>query len=277
MEVPSSKRFKSQHEDKIVFKLELSSTHTKDKESQSISFPEGNPPVTITRIKEEVEENFNIPVCVQSLSYDSCPLNDDASLEATRIRSGDTLYITYPAKGNCKEIELLVTWFEQVGHFLLTEDPTISNKRFSFEFHNLLEYERDQKLMHDMSYEYFYPWLNVNQPSSVNKLYFVSCGGLKVVMDVYAALLRHPWNDSLIELTYVQNGILYILWSIAETFELRRLIVSHNGLQLCIQSLLVEKVVVGECIVDKTSIEDEDSHSGVLVESIEGALGLLSK
>ncbi len=42
--------------------------HTKDKESQSISFPEGNPPVTIATIKEKVEENFNIPVCVCRVS-----------------------------------------------------------------------------------------------------------------------------------------------------------------------------------------------------------------
>ncbi len=134
--------------DRAVFKVELFSSHTKDTESQTISL---SPPVTITRIKEEVEENFNIPVCVQSLSYDSCPLNDDASLEATRIRSGDTLNITYPAKGNCKEIKAIVTWFEQVRHFLLTEDPTISNGRFSLEFDDLLTCGIDQNLMEDMA------------------------------------------------------------------------------------------------------------------------------
>ncbi len=88
MQAPSSKRFKpspQKRQDKVVFKVELFSTHTEDKESEAISFPEGNPPITIATIKEKVEQNFNIP---QSLSYDSCPLNDDASLEATRIRSG---------------------------------------------------------------------------------------------------------------------------------------------------------------------------------------------
>ncbi len=255
--------------DRAVFKVELFSSHTKDTESQTISL---SPLVTITRIKEEVEENFNIPVCVQSLSYDSCPLNDDASLEAMRIRSGDTLHITYPAKGNCKEIKAIVTWFEQVRHFLLTEDPTISNGRFSLEFDDLLTYGIDQKLMEDVAFKYFYPWLN--QQSYVNKLYFVSCGGLKIVMDVYAALLHHPWNDSLIELKFVQSAILHILWNLAETFELRRLIVSHNGLQLGIQSLLRKKVVAGEYIVDT---EDGDTNNWVLVENIRGALGFLCK
>ncbi len=265
MEVPSSKRFKSQHEDKIVFKLELSSTHTKDKESQSISFTEGNPPVTIATIKEKVEQNFNIPVCVQSLSYDSCPLNDDASLEAMRIRSGDTLHITYPARGNCREIKAIVTWFEQVRDFLLTEDPKISNGRLSLRFSDLLTYGIDQNLMEDMAFKYF---LWQNQSSYVNKKYFLSCGGLKIVMDMYAALLRHSWNDSLIELKYM---ILHILSRLAETIELRRLIVSHNGLELCIQSLLREKAVAGEYIVDN---EDGDTNSCVLVE---GALEFLCK
>ena len=248
-----------------VFKVELLSSHTKDTESQTISL---SPPVTITRIKEEVEQNFNIPVCVQNLSYDSCPLNDDASLEAARIRSGDTLHITYSGKGYCKEIKAIVTWFEQVRHFLLTEYPTISNRRFSLEFNDLLTYGIDQQLMENVAFKYF-----DSQQEHVNKLYFVSCGGLKIVMDVYAALLRHPWNDSLIVLKYVQSRILYILWNFswAETFELRRLIVSHNGLELCIQSLLREKVVAGEYIMDK------NGHNWSLVASIESALGLLCK
>ncbi len=249
-----------------VFKVELLSSHTKDTESQTISL---SPPVTITRIKEEVEQNFNIPVCVQNLSYDSCPLNDDASLEAARIRSGDTLHITYSGKGYCKEIKAIVTWFEQVRHSLLTEDPTLSNKKLSGEFNDLLTYGIDQKLMEDLAFKYLYPWLN--PPTYPNKLYFVSCGGLKVVMDVYAALLRHPWSDTLPKLKYMEYRILSILWNLAETFELRRLIVSHNGLELCIQSLLREKVVAGEYIMDK------NGHNWSLVASIESALGLLCK
>ncbi len=134
------------------------------------------------RIKEEVEKkNFNIPVCVQSLSYDSCPLNDDASLEAMRIRSGDshTLHITYPAKGNCEIIRITVKWFERVRHFLLTEDPMISNKRFSPEFDSMLSLGLN--MMDAMVSSV------LNQPKDVsltklycyskdvNKLFFVSC------------------------------------------------------------------------------------------------------
>ncbi len=261
---------------RVMFKVELFSTHTNNKESQSITF-EGNPLVTIATIKEKVEENFNIPVCVLSLSYDSCPLNDDASFEAMRIRSGDTLHITYPTKGNCKEIKAIVTWFEQVRDFLLTEDPTISNTRFSLEFNDLLTYGIDQQLMENVAFKYF-----DSQQEHVNKLYFVSCGGLKIVMDVYAALLRHPWNDGLTVLKYVQCRILDILWSFswAETFELCRRIVSHNGLELCIQSLLREKVIAGEYIADKNNSENQRNRhtsSRMLVENIEGALRLLSK
>ncbi len=76
-----------------------------------------------------------------------------------------------------------------------------------------------------------------------------------------------------IELKCVQYRITHILGSLAGEFELSRLIVSHNnGLQLCIQSLLQEKVAVEEYIV---SIEDLDTE--LLVESIVGALGLLNK
>ncbi len=162
-----------------------------------------------------------------------------------------------------------MTWFEQVREFLLNEDRRISKQRCSLEFDALLNYGIDQELMGNMARKYFYPWQK--QPLYVNKLYFVSCGGLKIVMDVYAALLRHPWNDSLTKLKYVQFEVLNILWNLAETFELRRLIVSHNGLQLCIQSLLQEKVVAG------VLIEAEDTTENLLVEMLQGALGVLCK
>ena len=90
-------------------------------------------------------------------------------------------------------------------------------------------------------------------------------------MDVYAALLRHPWNDSLNDLKYMQYGALHILLNLSMKFEICRLIVSHNNvLQLCIQSLLQEKVPAG-----KYSMEDWETV--MLMGSIVRALGLLNK
>ncbi len=96
------------------------------------------------------------------------------------------------------------------------------------------------------------------------------------------AVLRHPWNDGLTVLKYVQCRILDILCKLSytETFELCRRIVSHNGLELSIQSLLREKVVAGEYIADKTYRENQRNRhtsSRMLVENIGGALGLLVK
>ncbi len=130
--------------------------------------------------------------------------------------------------------------------------------------------------MEDMVFKYFL------STSCIDQTFFISCGGLKIVMDVYAFLLRHPWNDSLMILKYVQCRILDILWNLsyAESSELCQLIVSHNGLELCIQSLLRGKVVAREYIVDKTYSENHrnrNTSSRMLVDNIRGALGLLRK
>jgi len=93
------------------------------------------------------------------------------------------------------------------------------------------------------------------------------------MMEVYALLLRQPWSNCRLRLNYIEYGILRVLWNLSETFALRRLIIKHNGLQMCMKSLLRKRLEKGQSIKDEESPEDE----WLLIETIVAALGILCK
>lgn len=260
----------------ISFKVELSCTKSHQTLHRVIAFPEEAPPSTVADIKEKVEEEFSIPICVQDLRYETYGLSDGTLLETARIRSGDSFLITYSAEGDCQEIKRVVRWFALVRKYLIAEDPILRTNPMSYDFEDLITLGINEELIENLAFKYLFPWLDARKYA--NKLHFVQYGGLDVVMDVYAALHHHPWKECVLKLKYVEYGILRVLWNLSETFELRRLIMWHNdGLVLCIKSLLRQKLEEGKAIEDETDAESHRAISWVLVENIGAALGLLCK
>ena len=259
----------------LTFHIELFCSENNKIQHKTITFQEDQPlPITIHEVKSMIERDFNIPLCVQILSYEDQPMIEETTLQMACIRTGDTFRVTYSSEGDCKEIREIVTWLKLVKHFILEEDPTISNSRLSSNFEYLLTTGINEEVMENLAFIYLYPWLDARKYA--NKLFFVSCGGLKIMMDIYAALLKHPWNESIKKGQYLEYSILRVLWNLSETFELRRIILSHNDcLKLCTRSLLREKMVEGVDVRHvHDSLKDDDM---MLVDTIGAALGLLCK
>ena len=256
--------------DSIWFQVELVCTKTNQACCEKVVFPESAPPATIKDVKAKVEEDLSIPACVQRLTYEAYPLSDCTNLEVARIRSGDTFQVSYSSEGDCEDIKKAVRWFEQVKNFLEREDPTL-DRPMSNDFRGLVKQGLEGDLFENLAFQYFVPWDETKK--YVNKLFFVQCGGLDVIMEVYALLHRHPWTQCELHLKHLEQEIILVLWNFSETFEIRRLMLARNGLELCIQSLLRQRVKEGERIEDTVN----DHHWRVLMNVIVCALGLLCK
>lgn len=255
----------------ISFNLELFCTLTGHTLHRSLSFPEKSPPKTVAELKDKIEENFSIPVCVQKLKYEDHLLGDGTSLEMMKIRSEDTFHVAYSSEGNCKEIFGIVTWFGVIRESLATTIPS-KTIPISAELRDLIYYGYDEELVDDLAYKYLFPWLDPKKYT--NRLYFVQSGGLEAMMDVYAALHQNTWKDTVLLLKYLENGIIRVLWNLSETFQLRRQIMSHrDGLGMCMKSLLRQDLEERKAIIDEVNPNESD----VLMDTIEGALGLLCK
>ena len=84
-----------QEEDcKLHLQLVLKHLQTGVVEHRQLSFSEA-PSLDVKMIKYAVEMKFNIPVFVQTLTYDKVELRDENSLKGLRLRNGDIIHITH--------------------------------------------------------------------------------------------------------------------------------------------------------------------------------------
>ena len=255
------------------FNLELHCTKTSAVDQKQIEF--ASLPKTVRDVKMKIENNYNIPVCTQTLSFESQVLSDDTNLECVRIRSGDTFRVSYYADGNCAEILKVIGWFKVLLAALRVENPSIS-EGISFELERLLAMGLEEKHMDNLAFEYFDPWLDAR--TYVNKLHFVHNDGVEVIMSIYSLLFRHPWPNCRLKLKYLERDILTVLGNLSETFALRRLITKHNGLQLCMKSLLRKKLEEGQPIKDRETPGHQVMHQDwILTSNLMVALGTLCK
>ena len=260
-------------ENGAFFIVELFCTETNLARRVAISYPDpARQPVALLDVKKKVQDEFGIPVCVQSLLYEGHGHGDETTLARAGVRSGDAFQVRYASEGDCKAIEYVTGWFATVWMHLASTTPSLTTP-MQPALNEVLSLGIEEELIEKLAFEYLFPWLDARKYA--NKLHFVACGGLEVVMRVYAAIQRHPWERSHLKLKYMEYGILRVLWNLSETFELRRQILEQGGLELCMVSLLRRRLEEGNEIVDEQP--QHRAHSWVLVENIGAALGLLCK
>lgn len=258
-------------DNKVTFYVTLYCSKTGLSSQKQVNF--NSAPTLVGDIKRAVENQFSIPVCVQTLTYDFQVHRDDSKLNFVGARMDDTFHITYPSEGDCKEIMDIISWLGLILAAFGHEQPTVSTG-ISVTFDDLLTNGIQLEMIEDLAFKYFFPWLD--ERKYVNKLHFVHNGGIDIAMEVYTAILEQPWEECIPKLKYIEHGILRVLWNLSETFPLRRLILRYGGLKMCIQSLLRKRLVEGKRIEEAESPDRRD-EGWILVETIGAALGTLCK
>ena len=195
---------------------------------------------TILDVKEQIEAAADIPVVLQKLQYGAAVLHDDDCLDTLRLRSGDTLEVSYYAKAECLEIRACIDWLRRLVR-------AFSSDRVPLIHSNELEMSEEvrrvmaiiavrEHFMIELSYKHFFPWLSPMKYA--NKLFFIVNGGLEAIMQLHAQLQRVSWHWLPEKLKDVECTILSTLWNLAESFQIRRAMVHYNALKACTSSML---------------------------------------
>ena len=255
----------------IWFEVVLHCTKTGQTDHKTITFP--SCPLSIYDVKLQVEKQYNIPACTQVLTYETFPMEDKVKLKAVRVRNGDTFHISYLAEGHCAEIIEIISWMGLALALLRHENPSVS-EGITASLNDFVSFGIQEEMIEDLAFKYFFPWLD--PVKYVNKLHFVYNGGVDIIMEVYGALLRQPWEECVFKLKYVEYGILRVLWNLTETFPLRRLVTQNKGIQMCIQSMLRVRLEEGKKIEDFEPLANPIQKT-LLVETIVAGLGTLCK
>ena len=222
------------HKDGVEFYLQLNCTSRKTLESRRLTLDEF--PGSVLDLKKAVEAQLSSPVCVQSVSYQLAPLSDGDSLSERRIRSGDTLSISYLCEGDCELIREVIEWLRQVGDTINVDEvasETFIRRGINAGYINTLP---DQ----------IFDW--VNPKAYVSKLYFKSEGGLTALVDLYRNLANRKWCTMQPLLKFLESFTIQSIGNFGEDFTLKRMAIKEGVLDLVITSFLRKKLKMGERI-----------------------------
>lgn len=253
-------------ENPATFKLILNSTSTKSSKEEKLKFPEAFPAL-VHDVKKQIEIQFSIPVCVQALSYQGTSLNNLDELNSSRIRCGDTLHVSYPLESDCKEVYQVITWMKQLVNALSMEAVSCDGE-ISAEVELLLLNGILDSTTRTLSLDLFYPWKE--EKKYINKLHFVSVGGLDTLITLYSLLVNRDWKKMSYKMKFMECACVQSIANFTQTFLLRRLVVKQDGISLSLKSLLRHRLRKGLPVIDEE--DPTGAHSEILQCVVEIAL-----
>lgn len=234
-------------------------------EVRTLLFP--SLPTLVMDLKEKVGEEFSIPYCIQTLSYNSEVLPDTTLISMTRMRSGDTVDIHYPARGDCQEVEEVNSWLRSLA--LAYTDYELSEDEIDQIVHDGLRSGLDSALGYNL-----FEWLIPR--TMVNKIYFEDSGGLSLLFRVYQIIFQREWSDMHIHQRYLESVCTQAFANFGETAALRRILVQMGVLELCFKAQLRVLVPKNGCVEDLESVHgDKEISDGILRTELDNALHLL--
>ena len=224
-------------------------------------------PQCVLDLKNEIQRRLSIPICVQSLSFQSETLGDEAKLESLHIRSGDSLQLSYYCEGDCEKMGLVTDWIASLGEAVKQRSYDVVEDTLRFGL--TMQYDEDLGLV-------LFDWLKPK--ATVNKLYFEQTGGLDTLVRLYFDLCSLSWSEMTWGLKYVECICAQSLCNFGETFALRRVLLKKGIFESCMDSLLRVRLVRGVAVVDPDCHHDDQSlHDHLLQRVIENALHVVCR
>ena len=273
METPPCKKIKlttTPIEEAFNFNVQLHCTNTNLIEKGEIKLESPVPPhaKNILDVKKQVEKQFSIPVCVQTVSYNGHTLKSNIKLSDLRVRNGDTFCVMYCAKGDCADLMNTITWLRQLS-------SAMASGGSDADLIDIAEIGIQQELLENL-HEFFTLYDDPFSRTYVNKLFFADNGGVSVILKVYEFLLQKTWNQMEEQLKYLECFIIGALWWFADTLPLCRILIQHNIIQMVTKSLLRVRLEEGRRIEDLDASRDQYQED-FLTETIYKCIRLFLK
>ena len=272
LEIPPCKKLKlvnnteSGPSEVFNFRVQLHCTKTNLTEEGEIKLE--SPPHTqdILDVKKQVEKQFSIPVCVQTVSYTTGhSLSNNIKLSDLKVRNGDTFRVKYLAKASCTNLMNTITWLRQLS-------SAMASGSSGADLIDVAEIGIQQGLLWNLE-TFFSSWAN---PTNVNQFFYVDNDGINVILKVYEFLLQQNWNEMYLCFKYLEYSIVWSLYSFVQTFPLRRLLIQHNVISMLTLSLLRVRLEEGRGIEEFDTSGDEFQQD-LLIDTICNSIPVLLK
>ena len=252
-----------------IFHLQLDCTSRKSMDNKILSL--SSFPSSTLELKQAIESRFSIPVCVQSVSFQLAPLSNSDSLLERRIRSGDTLSVSYLCEADCQLIREIILWLRRVVTAIQCENGRESYENFTDD----LIWSGLNANYHDTLPVKVFDWLNPK--AYVNKLYFEAEGGLTKLVELYRELTNRDWACMRPLFKYLESFAIQSIGNFGEIFPLRRMSLKAGVLDMVMRSLLRKELVPGEHIEGFGMTGDHEYEDNIWREVLINAVYITAK
>lgn len=227
----------------ITFKLQLNCHARRTTEIKPLKM--SCLPLTAFAIKKAIQEQFSIPTCLQTVSYQYHVLADDDHMPSLyhHMRNDDILTVDYMCEADLPAIKEILNWINSVNTVLLYQAnsrPTLASTRavhmaalpaMTHEYHKTMALN-------------IFGWLDAR--TMVNKIYFKESENINRLLEMYKAVMRLRWRRVPDAYSYLESFCVQVLAKFAEPVEFRRYLYHCNAFDLAIESFLRMRVELQE-------------------------------
>ena len=208
----------------------------RDKKTKPVKVSVSPVPTTVSDFKTAIQDRFQIPICLQSISVDSARtvLSDSQLIKDLYIRPDDCFTVTYLDKAEVETIRLFVT------HWLtpfLTKLTEISEGKGDLASFQSTDFTRLHRLHGAIAYgEVLSPWNGLSTVKA-NRQFLIQEKIIDDILKLYSLVLKISKEKREDVLGDLEVKCQSLLWNFAETREARLYVVQRGGFELMMQSM----------------------------------------
>eukprot|EP00731_Ephydatia_muelleri_P001982 Em0001g1982a len=192
-------------------------------------------PETIADLQDEVQDQFNIPVFDQKLTFGPTTLSSKESIQSYSLRSGDSITVEYTTEADVAVMLETVTFLQKTLTFLESIEPQLLLFPISPELQASLQTEVDVT-----QFDAFRNAIHsAKSPKRqiADAILYIKAGGLNLLQRLHSATLQLPFKAMPLQVQLLEFQMCQMMWTLSSHTETEAAVLEELKLDNIVQSL----------------------------------------
>ncbi|KAL5516780.1 hypothetical protein EMCRGX_G002193 [Ephydatia muelleri] len=220
---------------KIIYSLIVTLSCTEDGSKRERELGLTWVPETIADLQDEVQDQFNIPVFDQKLTFGPTTLSSKESIQSYSLRSGDSITVEYTTEADVAVMLETVTFLQKTLTFLESIEPQLLLFPISPELQASLQTEVDVT-----QFDAFRNAIHsAKSPKRqiADAILYIKAGGLNLLQRLHSATLRLPFKAMPLQVQLLEFQMCQMMWTLSSHTETEAAVLEELKLDNIVQSL----------------------------------------
>ena len=231
----------------IIYSLNVTLACTEDGSKRERELGLTWVPETIADLQDEIQDQFNIPVFDQKLTFGPTVLSSKESIQSYSLRNGDSITVEFTSEADVAVMLETVAYLQKTLTFFESIEPQLL----------LLPTPREllASLQTEINVTQFDAFRNTYQSAKSPKrqiadvLIFINAGGLDLLQRFHSAILRLPFKAMPLQVQLLECEMCQMLWTLSSNTETEAAVLKELKLDNIVQSLFRVTLVPNAIVV----------------------------